>query len=518
MYKLISRLGVRNSLRVNKAGIASASLPAPVTEPEIRHTKIFINNEWRNSASSKTFKTINPATGAVIAEVEEGGKADVDLAVQAAHEAFKFGSPWRRMDASDRGVLLNRLADLIERDSVYLASLLTIDNGKTFSQSYAVEVPGCVKTLRYYAGFADKNHGKTIPADGDIFCYTRHEPVGVCGQIIPWNFPLMLLGWKIGPALALGNVVVIKPAEQTPLTTLYVAELCKEAGFPPGVVNVVPGFGPSAGGAIVDNPLVDKVSFTGSTEVGLHILRNSSSSNLKRVTLELGGKSPNIILKDVDMKFAVESSHQGLFFNQGQVCCAGSRSFVDASIYDEFVEKSAARADRRIVGNPFDPRTEQGPQIDESQLNKILELVESGKKEGAKLVAGGSRIGSSGYYMQPTVFADVKDEMRIAKEEIFGPVQQILKFKDMDELIERANATPYGLAASIFTKDIESALYLIQGIRAGTVWVNCSNVLKSQTPFGGYKMSGFGRECGEYALQSYTEVKTVTIRSPMKSS
>ncbi|XP_071449716.1 aldehyde dehydrogenase, mitochondrial isoform X2 [Hetaerina americana] len=509
MLKLVRRIGLRNSFLTNKLRFSSAPLPEPVTNPEIKHTQIFINNEWCNSASNKTFETLNPATGQVIAEVQEGGKADVDRAVQAAHDAFKLGSPWRRMDASDRGVLLNKLADLIERDSCYLASLLTLDNGKTYSQSYAIEVPGCVKTLRYYAGFADKNHGKTIPADGDIFCYTRHEPVGVCGQIIPWNFPLMLLGWKIGPALAL---------EQTPLTTLYVAELCKEAGFPPGVVNVVPGFGPTAGGAIVDNPLVDKVSFTGSTEVGVQIQRNSSSTNLKRVTLELGGKSPNIVLKDVDMKFAVESSHQGLFFNQGQVCCAGSRSFVDASIYDEFVEKSSARAERRIVGDPFNPKTEQGPQIDETQLNKILGFVESGKKEGAKLVAGGKRIGSKGYYMQPTVFADVTDDMQIAKEEIFGPVQQILKFKDLDELIERANATPYGLAASIFTKDIESALYLVQGIRAGTVWVNCSNVLKSQTPFGGYKMSGFGRECGEYALQSYTEVKTVTIRSPMKNS
>ncbi|KAG8224103.1 hypothetical protein J437_LFUL001797 [Ladona fulva] len=520
MLRFVARLGIRQPIKICSSGYATAPLPAPVTSPEIRHTQIFVNNEWYNSKSGKTFKTFNPANGQVIADVQEADKADVDFAVEAAHNAFKLGSPWRRMDASQRGLLLSKLADLVERDRLYLASLLTFDNGKPFFQSYQLELPGLISTLRYYAGFADKNHGKTIPTDGDFFCYTRHEPVGVCGQIIPWNFPLMLLGWKIGPALALGNVVVIKPAEQTPLTTLHIAQLIKEAGFPPGVFNVVPGYGPTAGGAIVDNPNIDKISFTGSTEasIGRLIQQRSPIANLKRVTLELGGKSPNIILKDVNMDFAVESSHQGLFFNQGQVCCAGSRSFVDEKIYDEFVEKSAKRAEKRVVGNPFDPKTEQGPQVDETQLQKILGFVEAGKKEGAKLVAGGSKIDGAGYFMQPTVFADVEDHMTIAREEIFGPVQQILKFKSLDELIERANDTPYGLAASVYTKDIESALYLIQGLRAGTVWVNCSNVLTAQTPFGGYKMSGFGRECGEYALQSYTEVKTVTIKSPFKNS
>lgn len=422
------------------------------------------------------------------------------------------------MDASDRGVLINRLADLMERDRNYLASLETLDNGKPFAMSYNVDLPMAIKNLRYFAGYSDKNHGKTIPMDGEFFVYTRHEPVGVCGQIIPWNFPILMAAWKLGPALATGNTIILKPAEQTSLTALYMAQLTKEAGFPEGVINVVPGFG-KAGAAIANHPNIDKVAFTGSTEVGKLIQQASGSSNLKRVTLELGGKSPNIILSDSDMDYAVETSHFGLFFNMGQCCCAGSRTFVEDKIYDEFVERSAERAKKRTVGNPFDLNTEQGPQIDIEQKDKILNLIKSGQSEGAKLVAGGKPVtGMKGYFIEPTVFAEVKDEMKIAREEIFGPVQQIIRFKSLDEVIERANKSEYGLAAAVFTKDIDKANYIIQGLRAGTVWVNTYNALSAQAPFGGYKQSGHGRENGEYALQNYTEVKSVIVKIPQKNS
>lgn len=507
----------RNCVVKFERALSTATLPAPNTNPEILYTGIFINNEWRKSSSGKTFKTIDPSTCQVTAEVQEGDKADIDIAVKAAAEAFKFGSPWRRTDASGRGDLLNRLADLLDRDRVYLASLETLDNGKPYTVAYGFDIPAAAKVLRYYAGWADKNHGQTIPMDGDYFCYTRHEPVGVCGQIIPWNFPVLMAAWKLGPALATGNVVILKPAEQTPLTALYIAQLVKEAGFPPGVVNVVPGYG-KAGAALVQHHGVDKVAFTGSTEVGKLIQQGAGQSNLKRITLELGGKSPNIILSDTDLDYAVEQAHFGLFFNMGQCCCAGSRTFVEDSIYDEFVERSAVRAKNRTIGSPFDLSVEQGPQVDEEQMTKILHLIESGKKQGAKLVAGGSRHGDKGYFVQPTVFADVQDDMTVAKEEIFGPVQQILRFKKLDELIDRANKTDYGLAAAVFTKDIDKALHLVQGIRAGTVWVNCYNILGSQTPFGGFKMSGNGRELGEYGLQAYTEVKSVIVKIPQKNS
>lgn len=354
--------------------------------------------------------------------------------------------------------------------------------------------------------------------DGDFFAYTRHEPVGVCGQIIPWNFPLLMMAWKLGPALATGNTIILKPAEQTSLTALYVAQLTKEAGFPEGVINVVPGFG-AAGAALVHHNDVDKVAFTGSTEVGKLIADGAAKTNLKRITLELGGKSPNIVLADTDLNYAVETAHFGLFFNMGQCCCAGSRTYVEEKIYDEFVERSAERAKNRTVGNPFDLQTEQGPQIDDDQYKKILSLIESGKKQGAKLVAGGDKYTDrSGFFIQPTVFADVSDNMQIAREEIFGPVQQIIRFKNLDEVIERANDSDYGLAAAVLTKDIDKANYLIQGLKAGTVWVNTYNAFGAQVPFGGYKMSGQGRENSEYALKNYTEVKSVIIRVPQKNS
>ncbi|XP_070570119.1 aldehyde dehydrogenase, mitochondrial-like [Ptychodera flava] len=494
------------------------SAPKPHLTPEIKYTKIFINNEWHDSVSGKTFPTLNPTTGEKICDVAEGDKADVDKAVVAAREAFDLGSPWRTMDASERGVLLNRLADLIERDREYIASLETLDNGKPFMVAYFADLPLSVKCLRYYAGWADKTHGKTIPIDGNYFCYTRHEPVGVCGQIIPWNFPLLMQCWKLGPALATGNTVVMKPAEQTPITALYVASLIVEAGFPPGVVNIIPGYGPTAGAAISEHMDVDKVAFTGSTEVGQIILQAAGKSNLKKVTLELGGKSPNIVMEDADMEDAVEKSHFALFFNQGQCCCAGSRTFVHESVYDEFVKRSVERAKKRSVGNPFEAGTEQGPQVDEEQMNKILDLIESGKHQGAKLLIGGDRLGDRGYFINPTIFSDVQDDMRIAKEEIFGPVMQIMKFKDINEVIKRANTTAYGLAAAVHTTDINKAIMIANGVRAGTVWVNCYDVFGAQAPFGGYKMSGSGRELGEYGLEAYTEVKTVTIQIPQKNA
>ncbi|XP_058851188.1 retinal dehydrogenase 2-like [Acipenser ruthenus] len=493
-------------------------IPSPVPDLEIKYTKIFINNEWQTSVSGKTFPVYNPSNGEKICHVQEAEKADTDKAVQAARLAFTLGSVWRRMDASERGRLLDKLADLVERDRTILATLESVNGGKPFLQAFYVDLQGVIKTLRYFAGWADKIHGMTIPVDGDYFTFTKHEPIGVCGQIIPWNFPLLMMAWKIAPALCCGNTVVIKPAEQTPLSSLYMGALIKEAGFPPGVVNILPGYGPTAGAAIAFHMGIDKVAFTGSTEVGKLIQEAAGRSNLKRVTLELGGKSPNIIFADADLDYAVEQAHQGVFFNQGQCCTAGSRVFVEESIYDEFVRKSVERAKRRIVGNPFDPTTEQGPQIDKEQYSKILALIQSGISEGAKLECGGKALGRKGFYIEPTVFSNVKDEMRIAKEEIFGPVQQILKFKTMDEAIERANSTEYGLVAAVFTRDINKAMTVSAAMHAGTVWINCYNALNVQSPFGGFKMSGNGREMGEYGLREYSEVKTITMKIHQKNS
>lgn len=382
--------------------------------------------------------------------------------------------------------------------------------------SYNVDIPMSIKNLRYYAGWADKNHGKVIPMDGDFFVYTRHEPVGVCAQIIPWNFPVLMMAWKLGPALATGNTIILKPAEQTPLTALYIAQLTREAGFPDGVVNVLPGFG-ETGAQLVHHHDVDKIAFTGSTEIG-KLIKANAAVTMKRTTLELGGKSPNIVLADADLEHSVESSHFALFFNSGQCCCAGSRTFVEDSIYDDFVHLSAERTKRRTFGNPFDLNTEQGPQIDAIQQQKIMNLIGSGVKQGARLMAGGNKPDGKGFFIEPTVFADVEDEMTIAKEEIFGPVQQIIRFKKLDEVIERANNTDFGLAAAVFSKDIDKVNYVVQGLRAGTVWVNTYNQLSAQAPFGGYKQSGHGRENGEYGLSNYTEVKCVITRIPQKNS
>ncbi len=488
-----------------------STLPAPtgvcVTPPV---TKLLINNRWVSSESGKTFPTINPSTGEEICQVAEADAADIDKAVKAARLAFE--GPWRKMRASERGGLLYRLADLIEANADELARLETLDNGKPLSIAKTVDVAKTIACYRYFAGWADKVQGKTIPVDGDFFAYTRHEPIGVIGQIIPWNYPMLMQAWKLAPALATGNTVVMKPAEQTPLTALRIGELLLEAGYPEGVVNILPGFGPTAGAALARHMDVDKVAFTGSTQVGRLIMTAAAQSNLKRVTLELGGKSPNIIFEDTDLDAAVEGAHLGIFVNQGQSCCAGSRVFVQEKIYEAFVEKSVARAARRRVGDPLHPSTDQGPQIDQSQFDKIMGYVDSGKREGATLACGGERVGDRGYFIRPTIFSDVRDDMRIAREEIFGPVMSVIAFKDTDEVIARANKTDYGLAAGVWTSDIKKAHAVANGVRAGTVWVNCYHVLDVRAPFGGFKQSGMGRELGEYGLHEYTEVKTVMLK------
>jgi aldehyde dehydrogenase (NAD+) len=487
---------------------------ATVTKPRRKaartfQTKMLIDGKFRDSQSGKTFATTNPATEEEIAQVAEGTAADIDLAVKSARKAFDSG-PWRKMDARDRGRLINKLADLIEEHIDDLAELETLDNGKPINESRQGDLPLVIDCLRYYAGWADKIHGQTIPIRGNYFCYSRREPVGVVGQIIPWNFPMLMVAWKWGPALAAGCTVVLKPAEQTPLTALRMGELALEAGFPTGVINIVPGFGETAGAPLVAHKGVDKIAFTGESTTGKLIMKNAADT-LKRVTLELGGKSPNIVFADADLDAAVDGAMLGLFLNQGQCCCAGSRLLVQEPVYDAMVEKLADRTKKRHLGDPFDAKTEQGPQIDKAQFDKVLSYIEKGKKEGARCVTGGERFGNKGYFIKPTVFADVKDRMAIATEEIFGPVMQVLKFKEIDEVIERANTTDYGLAAAVWTRDIGKAHAVANSVRAGTVWVNCYDVFDAAAPFGGFKLSGIGRELGEKSLESYTEYKTVTV-------
>ncbi|XP_011148936.1 retinal dehydrogenase 1 [Harpegnathos saltator] len=480
-------------------------------ETKIKYTQLFINNEFVDSVSGRKFATINPANGKIIAEISEGDKADIDKAVEAAKRAFDRKSEWRKMSAYDRGQLMHKFADLIERDLDYIATLETLDNGKTYANAVG-DIQASIAFLRYYAGWCDKIVGTTIPTGDANFTLTRKEPIGVVGQIIPWNYPFMMLSWKWGPALATGCTMVLKPAEQTPLTALYAAALAKEAGIPAGVVNVIPGYGPTAGAAIAEHPDIRKVAFTGSTEVGHIIMEASGKSNLKRVSLELGGKSPLVIFDDVDVKEAAKIAYGAIFNNHGQNCCAGSRTFVHSKIYDEFVKYAKQLALDRKVGDPFDPKMEQGPQIDQEMFDKVMGLINSGKQQGAAVEAGGERKGDVGFFVQPTVFSNVTDNMRIAKEEIFGPVQSILKFDTIDEVIERANRTNYGLASGIITKDINKALIFAQAVEAGSVWVNSYDGLTPQTPFGGFKQSGMGRELGEEGLHEYLEIKTINIK------
>uniref|UniRef100_A0A8B9LUA9 Aldehyde dehydrogenase 1 family, member A3 n=1 Tax=Astyanax mexicanus TaxID=7994 RepID=A0A8B9LUA9_ASTMX len=474
---------------------AALPLPQPCRITDIKHTKLFINNEWHSSAKGKTIPIFNPATGDKICEVEEADKADVDVAVEAARAAMKRGSAWRRMDVSGRGRLLHKLAELLERDRTLLATMESMDSGKPFLQSFFIDLEGSIKTLRYYAGWADKIHGKTMPVGdtGKLF-YTKLYVITLSFSYLQWNFPLLMFTWKIAPALCCGNTVVIKPSELTPLTALHVGALIKEAGFPPGVVNIVPGFGPTSGAAIASHMGIDKVAFTGSVEVGQLIKEAAAKSNLKRVTLELGGKNPCIVFGDSDLQLAVQEAQKGAFYNQGQCCTAASRVFVEERVYDEFVRLSVESAKKIVAGDPMDPRTSHGPQINQQQFEKILDLVESGKREGAKLECGGHTLQDKGLFIQPTIFSDVKDHMRLAKEEIFGPVQCIMKFKSQEEVIERANSTHYGLAAAVFTRSVDRAMSVSSALEAGTVWVNCYNALHAQAPFGGYKMSGNGRE------------------------
>jgi aldehyde dehydrogenase (NAD+) len=489
---------------------ASPTRERTVKAPKVKDQPLLIGGKWQDSVSGKTFATLNPSTGEVICQVAEGDKADVDLAVKAARKAFEEG-PWSKMNASDRGRLINKLADLIEEHQEELAALETLDNGKPYKDSLYIDLPMTIKCYRYYAGWADKVHGKTIPVDGNFFCYTRHEPVGVVAQIIPWNFPLLMQAWKWGPALATGCTIILKPAEQTPLTALRVAQLAQEAGFPDGVINVIPGYGPTAGAALTSHMDVDKVAFTGEHLTGKIIMEAAAKSNLKRVSLELGGKSPNVVFADADLDAAVEGAYFGLFFNQGQCCCAGSRVFVEDRVHDQFMEKMVKKARARKVGDPFDAATEQGPQVSQEQMERILGFIDSGKKEGAKMLCGGNRVGSKGYFIEPTIFDEVKDDMRIARDEIFGPVMNVLRFKDVNEVIQRGNKSYFGLAAAVWTRDVSKAHRLAKSFKAGTVWVNCYDVFDAGAPFGGYKMSGIGRELGEYALEAYTEVKTVYV-------
>ncbi len=488
--------------------MTTATLEMSTSAPKVHQTRMLINGEWTDSASGKTFATINPATEEKIADVAYGDEKDIDRAVKAARRAFETGD-WPRMDARDRARLIHRLADLIEEHIDELAALETLDNGKPITDSRQVDLPLVVDCYRYYAGWADKIHGDTIPIRGNYFCYTRREPVGVAGQIIPWNFPLLMAAWKLGPALAAGCTIILKPAEQTPLTALRLGELAIEAGFPPGVINIVPGFG-DTGAAIVKHGGVDKIAFTGEYKTAQQIMADAAPT-LKRLTFELGGKSPNVVFADADLDAAAQGAFVGLYLNQGQCCCAGSRLFVEEKIHDQLVERLVEMSKGRKLGDPFDPDTEQGPQVDKAQFEKILHYIDRGKAQGAKLLAGGDRAAERGYFVQPTVFDGVRDDMDIARDEIFGPVMNILTFKDFDEVVKRGNDTFFGLAAAVWTRDIAKAHRLANATRAGTVWVNCYDVFDAAAPFGGFKMSGQGRELGEAALDNYTELKTVTI-------
>jgi aldehyde dehydrogenase (NAD+) len=481
------------------------------TKAKIVPGRLLINGQWIEGA--KKFDTINPATGDVLTSVGEASAADVDAAVAAARTAFEDrNGPLRKLSASERGRLIWRLADLIEQNIDELAELETLDNGKPVFESRYVDMPMVVDVLRYYAGWATKIHGETVNSFETAFTYTLREPVGVVGLIVPWNFPLLLASWKLGPALACGNTLVLKPAEQTPLTALRLGELVIEAGFPAGVVNILTG-GPETGKNIVRHPGIDKIAFTGSTAVGKEIMR-SAADGLKRITLELGGKSPNIVFADADIDSAVKGAINGIFYGKGEVCNAGSRLFLESKLKDEFTEKLAARAAKMRPADPLDPKTRMGAIVSQEQMKTVLGYIAAGKKEGAKLVSGGNQVsldGSKGFFIEPTIFGDVKNDMTIAREEIFGPVLSVLTFDDIDEVVEAANSNPYGLAAAVWTRDIKKAHMVSRRLKAGTVWINTYGLMDASLPFGGFKSSGMGRELGMQAIEHYTEVKTVWL-------
>ena len=478
--------------------------------------RLLIGGEWMEAASGQTFDTLNPATAEVLARVAEGNHEDINRAVAAARRAFDTG-PWRKVTPAERGRMLWKLADLLEEQTDAFAEIESLDNGKPFAVARAADVPLAVDMFRYMAGWATKIEGNTIPISvpympgAEFFAYTRREPVGVVGQIIPWNFPLLMAAWKLGPALATGCTVVLKPAEQTPLSALKLGELILKAGFPPGVVNIVTGYGETAGAALAAHPDVDKIAFTGSTEVGKLILK-AAAGNLKKVSLELGGKSPNIVLEDADMSTAIAGAANAVFFNHGQCCCAGSRLYVHKKRFDQVVDGVAAAAKKIKLGPGMSSDTEMGPLVSEEQLNRVMNYLDAGNREGARAITGGRRKGDRGYFVEPTVLTNTRPGMKVMEEEIFGPVVCAIPFTDVEEVTRSANKNIYGLAAAVWTRDISKAHRIANELRAGTVWINCYNVFDSALPFGGYKQSGWGREMGHDALELYTETKAVCLR------